>query len=199
MVHTRSEERMEVHNQEMLLIKKEASKIPAIEESLTTISQQTEKTHQMLMILMDSIAKERTTTSEKLSDYSAQETGCKKNNEGESSTSRRGENETKERTQDEEGANERNKFKKVEMSVFNGEDTDSWLFPAGRYFQIHKLSNTEKVLVAAISFEGPTSSFCVSSGTEHKNAISLQDGQILRRDCLCDFDRREKDPSTGNS
>ena len=82
MVNTRSEERMEVHGQEMLLMKKEVSKISAIEESLTEISQQTEKTHQMLMILMDSIAKEGTTTSEKLADYGAQETGCKKNNDG---------------------------------------------------------------------------------------------------------------------
>ncbi|XP_031745972.1 uncharacterized protein LOC116406393 [Cucumis sativus] len=156
MVNTRSEERMEAYDQEMLLIKKEVSKIPAIEESLTAISHQTEKTHQMLMILMDSIAKERTTTSEKLADYGAQETGGRKSNEGESSTSRRGENETKERrTEDEEGANERDKFKKVEMPVFNGEDPDSWLFRADRYFQIHKLSDAEKVLVATISFEGP--------------------------------------------
>ena len=44
MVNTRSEERMEVHDQEMLLMKKEVSKISAIEESLTAISQQTEKT-----------------------------------------------------------------------------------------------------------------------------------------------------------
>ena len=88
MVNTRSEERMEAYDQEMLLMKKEVSKIPAIEESLTAISHQTEKTHQMLMILMDSIAKERTTTSEKLADYGAQETGCRKSNEGESSTSR---------------------------------------------------------------------------------------------------------------
>ena len=43
---------MEAHNQEMLLIKKK-SKIPVIEESLTTISIQMEKTHQMLMMLMD--------------------------------------------------------------------------------------------------------------------------------------------------
>ena len=79
------------------------------------------------MILMDFIVKEGTTTSDKLADYGAQETGCKKNNEGESSTSRRGENETKERRPEDEGANERNKFKKVKMPIFNGEDPNSSL------------------------------------------------------------------------
>ena len=42
------------------------------------------------------------------------------------------------------------------MPVFNGEDPDSWLFRADRYFQIHKLTDAEKVLVASISFEGLT-------------------------------------------
>ena len=39
--------------------------------------------------------------------------------------------------------------------MFNGEDPDSWLFRANRYFQIHKLTDAEKLLVATISFEGP--------------------------------------------
>ena len=30
--------------------------------------------------------------------------------------------------------NDRNKFKKIEMLVFNGEDLDSWLIRAERYF-----------------------------------------------------------------
>ena len=51
--------------------------------------------------------------------------------------------------------NDRNKFKKVEMSLFNGDDPDSWLFSADRYFQIHKLTDSEKLTVATISFEGP--------------------------------------------
>ena len=40
--------------------------------------------------------------------------------------------------EDGEKNNGRNKFKKVEMSVFNGEDPNSWLFHADRYFHIHK-------------------------------------------------------------
>ncbi|KAA0064081.1 transposon Tf2-1 polyprotein isoform X1 [Cucumis melo var. makuwa] len=48
----------------------------------------------------------------------------------------------------------RSKFKKVEMPVFSGTDTDSWLFRANQYFQIHKLSDSEKPTVSVISFDG---------------------------------------------
>lgn len=41
------------------------------------------------------------------------------------------------------------------MSVFVGEDPDSWLFRAERYFQIHKLTESEKMLVSTVSFDGP--------------------------------------------
>ena len=54
----------------------------------------------------------------------------------------------------EDETNEWNKFKKVEMLVFNGDDPNYWLFRADRYFQIHKLTDAEKVLVVTISFEG---------------------------------------------
>lgn len=60
------------------------------------------------------------------------------------------------RTKNEDGNTERNKFKKVEIPIFNGEDLDSWLFRVDRYFQIHKLTDAKKILVATISFEGPT-------------------------------------------
>lgn len=37
---------------------------------------------------------------------------------------------------------------------FGGDEPDNWLFRADRYFQIHKLSDIEKLTVAVISFEG---------------------------------------------
>lgn len=40
------------------------------------------------------------------------------------------------------------------MPVSNGEDLDSWLFRAERYFQIHKLTKFKKMLVSTISFDG---------------------------------------------
>ena len=53
-----------------------------------------------------------------------------------------------------ESASDRSKFKKVEIPVFIGTDLDSWLFWAELYFQIHKLIELEKMIVAVISFDG---------------------------------------------
>ena len=39
--------------------------------------------------------------------------------------------------------------------MFNKIDPDSWLFRADRYFQIHKLTESEKMIVSVISFDGP--------------------------------------------
>ncbi|KAA0043596.1 transposon Tf2-1 polyprotein isoform X1 [Cucumis melo var. makuwa] len=49
-----------------------------------------------------------------------------------------------------DGDHDRNKFKTVEMPIFNGVDLDSWLFQADRYFQIHKLTHSEQLTVAVI-------------------------------------------------
>ena len=51
--------------------------------------------------------------------------------------------------------NDRSKFKKEEMPMFNGEDPDSWLFRANRYFHIHKLTDSKKMTVATINFDEP--------------------------------------------
>ena len=61
----------------------------------------------------------------------------------------------KKKTDNDDNNGDRNKFKKVEMPVFNDEDPDSWLFRDERHFQIHKLSESEKMIVSTISFEGP--------------------------------------------
>lgn len=57
------------------------------------------------------------------------------------------------KSEGDENSNDRSKFRKVEMSVFSGLDSDSWLFRADRYFQIHKLISFEKLTVAIISFD----------------------------------------------
>ena len=59
------------------------------------------------------------------------------------------------RAESEDGNIERNKIKKIEMPVSNGEDPNSWLFRVNRFFQIYRLIYVEKLLVASISFEGP--------------------------------------------
>lgn len=39
-----------------------------------------------------------------------------------------------------DSSQDQNKFKKVDMPMFNGSDLDAWLFHADRYFNIHKLT-----------------------------------------------------------
>lgn len=58
--------------------------------------------------------------------------------------------------EEDDKAADRNKFKTVEMRVFGGNDPNSWLFRADRYFQIHKLTDSEKMTIFVISFDGST-------------------------------------------
>lgn len=51
---------------------------------------------------------------------------------------------------------DRSKFKKVEMPVFSGNDLSSWLFRVDCYFQIRKLTDSEKMTVVVVSFDGAT-------------------------------------------
>lgn len=50
------------------------------------------------------------------------------------------------------------------MPVFSGSDPDSWLFQVDRYFQIHKLTDSEKMTVMVISFNEPTLNWYRSQG-----------------------------------
>ena len=50
---------------------------------------------------------------------------------------------------------DQSKFKKFEIPVFNGTDPDSWLFRADRFFKIHSFTDSQKLSVAIISFDGP--------------------------------------------
>ena len=156
MVQTRSEERRDTHEQELNKISVMEKKVTVMSQNMENLQAQVEKTHQMVMIFMETMAKERVLASGKGIDSSVQETWTGKTAEGESSTSKETKNETTEKKGDGDGDNnDRNKFKKVEMPVFDGDDPDSWLFCAERYFQIHKLTDSEKLTVATISFEGP--------------------------------------------
>ncbi|XP_050942545.1 uncharacterized protein LOC127149990 [Cucumis melo] len=147
MVHTRIEERLDQMDHEISTMKKEISKLPTMESSLNEISKN-------LLILMETIADKTT--------ESAHKSATDKGKEKEASTSKSTEitrNAEEERVDgkadNDEPATDRSKFKKVEMPVFSGEDPDSWLFRAERYFQIHKLTESEKMLVSTISFDGP--------------------------------------------
>lgn len=54
----------------------------------------------------------------------------------------------------EKGKSDRIKLKKLEIPVFNGTNPDDWLFWTELYFQLHKLTDEEKLTVAVVSFEG---------------------------------------------
>ncbi|KAA0033393.1 peroxidase 64 [Cucumis melo var. makuwa] len=148
--------------QEISTMRKEISKIPAMESSLSKISKnlhlmrsQSEKQEQILLLLMESIA-------EKTTESATHKSAIAKGKEKEASTSKSAEitrnaeeGRVEQKTDNDESLTDRSKFKKVEMSVFSEEDPDSWLFRAERYFQIHKLTESEKMLVSTISFDGP--------------------------------------------
>ncbi|KAL0549733.1 hypothetical protein IC582_014220 [Cucumis melo] len=77
---------------------------------------------------------------------------------------------------------DRSKFKKVEMPVFNGEDPDVWLFRANRYFQIHELTNLEKMTMATISFKGPALNWYreQEERDKFKNWLDLKERLLIR-------------------
>ena len=156
MVQTRIEEKIETIDQEIHGIKKEIGKLLAIEKTLNNISKNMERQNQLILRIMESAAQERTTMNERISELSIHTFSVKIIDEGEGSSRRESETNNEEKKPNEEGNNDRNKFKKVEMPIFNGDDLDSWLFCAERYFLIHKLTESEKITVSTISFEGPT-------------------------------------------
>ncbi|KAL4037585.1 hypothetical protein IC575_001182 [Cucumis melo] len=169
MVQTRIEERLEYIDQEIAGMKKELSKMPAIEGGLAEIAKsidlmrlQSEKQQQLLFTIIETSSKERSMMSGQATEPAVKDFEKAKGKESDASSSRMNEsdrnhrNEGGERRIDcDEGYSDRNKFKKIEMPVFTGEDPDSWLFRAERYFQIHRLTESEKMLVSTISFDGP--------------------------------------------
>ncbi|KAL4025181.1 hypothetical protein IC575_013559 [Cucumis melo] len=169
MVQTRIEERLECIDQEIAGMKKELSKVPAIKMSLSEIAKslelmrlQSEKQQQLLFTIVESNTKERSTMSRLETESAAKEFEKMKGKEDDASSSKAiesgrnfGADRNDRRIDGDDGASDRNKFKKIEMPVFTGEDPDSWLFRAERYFQIHKLTDSEKMLVSTISFDGP--------------------------------------------
>ena len=48
---------------------------------------------------------------------------------------------------------DRSKYKKLEMSMFLGENLESWVYRAEHFFEINNLPEAEKVKVAVVSFE----------------------------------------------
>ena len=68
------------------------------------------------------------------------------------------------------------------MPVFTEEDPDSWLFRAERYFQIHKLTESKKMLVSTNSFDGPALNWYRSQEEREKflNWSNLKERLLVR-------------------
>ncbi|KAL0537842.1 hypothetical protein IC582_026831 [Cucumis melo] len=190
MVQTRIEERMELFEQEIAGIKKELMKMPAIESTLIEITKnmemmrlQSEKQQQAILSYMEANAKERTMTGERIHESDIQNSPTTKSKNGKASSSHDiGETSAEKKTDPDENTNDRSKFKKVEMPVFTGEDPESWLFRAERYFQIHKLTESEKMLVSTICFDGPALNWYRSQEEREKFAswTNLKERLLVR-------------------
>ncbi|KAA0052081.1 histone-lysine N-methyltransferase ASHR1 isoform X3 [Cucumis melo var. makuwa] len=142
MVQTRIEKRLEFIDQEIAGMKKELSKVPVIEISLNEIAKsidlmrlRSEKQQQLLFTIMETSSRERLAMSGQVTESVAKETEKAKGKENKAASSKMTESDRNfgfdrnERKMDsDDGFHDRNKFKKIEMPMFTGEDPDSWLF-----------------------------------------------------------------------
>ncbi|KAA0047682.1 ty3-gypsy retroelement transposase [Cucumis melo var. makuwa] len=132
--------------------------MPVIEASLSEIAKnfelmrlQSEKQQQKLLMLMESTAEERSMMSERLTKSTIRDSATAKGKENEATSSRVietdrniGDSQNEKKTDNNENATNRNKFKKVEMHVFNGEDPNSWPFRVERFLQIKQKTTVEE-------------------------------------------------------
>ena len=116
---------------------------------------QQQQQHQILMKYIEGIFNDKSTTTSNVEGLSSN-SKSKQKMEEKDTTNDNSCDELKKKGKEEQEQNvNRSKFKKVGMPVFNGSDPDSWIFKADRYFQIHKLSKSEKMAISVISFDGP--------------------------------------------
>ncbi|KAA0040197.1 transposon Tf2-1 polyprotein isoform X1 [Cucumis melo var. makuwa] len=135
---------MESLEQEIARIKKEMIKMPVIETALIKLSKNmemmqllTKKQQQAILSYMEANVKEWSSISERMTESNMQEILAMKSKENEPTSSRNiRETRAEQKTKMDKILGDRNKFNKVEMSVFTDDDPDSWLFRAlagGKY------------------------------------------------------------------
>ena len=163
MAQKRIEEKLEMVDQEISGIRAELHDLPTIKENMSSLAKsierlgvQAEKQQQQpetLLKYIEGMIKEKTTMEEVLEGSSSKVDSMVDVSDWTMMGGKSEEKHTK--LEGEDSAGDRSKFKKIEMPVFVGNDPDSWLlFRAERYFQIHKLSESEKMTVSIISFDG---------------------------------------------
>uniref|UniRef100_A0A9I9E089 Uncharacterized protein n=1 Tax=Cucumis melo TaxID=3656 RepID=A0A9I9E089_CUCME len=173
MEQTQIEEKLEAFEQEVIGMKKELSKIPAIEENLRSLTKslrllriQAEKNQQLLLQCVETMVKEKSIVSEQTNlpvMKSIVEGGSTPMKRIETEEQRK-EIETEEKVGEEqtkkigieEDISDQNKFKKVELQRFSGKKFNSFIFWIERNFQKYELINSERVNVVVIKFDGTT-------------------------------------------
>lgn len=61
------------------------------------------------------------------------------------------------------GRGDKGKYKWLEMLIFKGDPLESWVYRAEHYFEIHELTDEEKIKVAIISFDHDSvDSYCIT-------------------------------------
>lgn len=135
------EERIETVEQELQRLSIMEENLLLISKSIQEINIQTDKQQQqqqMIMKYIEGIIRDDNAAGKRTESVVSQTKGIETIASGTSDG-------TKDGRSDEEKPADRSKFKKVEMTAFNGTDLCSWLFQAYRYFKIHELSDSEKL------------------------------------------------------
>ncbi|KAA0031986.1 Transposon Ty3-I Gag-Pol polyprotein [Cucumis melo var. makuwa] len=160
MAQKRIEEKLKTVDQEISGIRAELHGLPSIREDFSSLAksverqgvqaEQQQQQQQTFMKYIEAMIKGKTTiTMEEVPEskiHSMVDVNESMMMEGKSE-------ERRSRMEGDDSAGDRSKFKKIEMPVFVGNDPESWLFRAERYFQIHKLTESEKMTVS-INFDG---------------------------------------------
>ncbi|KAA0052318.1 transposon Tf2-1 polyprotein isoform X1 [Cucumis melo var. makuwa] len=217
MEQTQIEEKLEAFEQEVIGMKKELSKIPAIEENLRSLTKslrllriQAEKNQQLLLQCVETMVKEKLivseqTVSERITTNlpvmkSIVEGGSTPMKRIETEEQRK-EIETEEKVGEEqtkkigieEDISDQNKFKKVELQRFSGKKFDSFIFWIERNFQKYELINSERVNVVVIKFDGTTFDWSRSKD-EHD---AFKDWLRLKQRLLLSFQSMREELSRG--
>ncbi|TYK03081.1 ty3-gypsy retrotransposon protein [Cucumis melo var. makuwa] len=135
------EDHLTASETEIEAIKQEVQRLPLLEKNL-------EKMHAMLSAIYED--RQRFTGGSELTGISTR----KRKERNEAGVLEEGEEGETSLSGEAGGGQERIKFKKLEMPVFNSEDPEGWFYRAEHYFQMHLLSEREKLKIAVVSLEG---------------------------------------------
>lgn len=149
-------ERLGATEKEIGEMRKELQRFPTLEKKVEVLSKEVQEGHKEMKAMLNQLVEGKTRATS-LSMVTEISTGKRKNRAEDSEVETGDTNEEMEEGESSqvpktEGRGDR--IKKLEMSVFNGTDPDGWLFRAKLYFQMHRLTEEEKLTVVVIRFEG---------------------------------------------